>query len=103
MLDIGINVSSYLCMNKLTTGDVFRTHNSQHYLIVIGRTASNDATYVLKASYKHCLPSGGEVLEIFDTEPFFTTYNDYYYSHNIDVSGWLEFKQKQMLNALKGK
>lgn len=87
-------------MLKAIVGDVYRTHNSENYAIVIG--SKEDEIYVLKATYKHTLPSGGEVLEM-TPDQFNNEFSvGYSFSHNIDVAGWLEFKKKQIYKILKG-
>ena len=86
-------------MSKVNIGDVFRTLDSEKYAIVIG--LENSETYVLKATYKNPLPSGGEVVSLTDDQ-FDTEFGAYDFSHNIDVSGWLEFKRKQIFKILKG-
>jgi hypothetical protein len=86
-------------MSKVNIGDVFRTSNSEKYAIVIG--FENSETYVLTATYKNPLPSGGEVVSLTDDQ-FDSEFSEYDFSHNIDVSGWLEFKKKQIYKILKG-
>lgn len=87
-------------MTTTNVGDVFRTHDSSKYAIVIG--VNDTGIYVLKATYKHTLPSGGEVLELSNDEFESQIKIEYDFSHNIDVSGWLDFKKKQIYKILKG-
>jgi hypothetical protein len=87
-------------MTTINVGDVFRTYDSSKYAIVIG--ISETGIYVLKATYKHTLPSGGEVSELSRDEFDSQIGIGYDFSHNIDVSGWLEFKKKQIFKILKG-
>jgi hypothetical protein len=88
-------------MKNIAIGDVFKTNDQRDYLVIIGHT--QDELSILKANLKQCLPSGGEVVSLKNEIEFNNNYSENYdFSHNIDVSGWLEFKKKQIIKILKG-